>query len=162
MSDTARNRWFLFFSFVAGMTVMYLEPKLAGTFIHHALFRVKRQEIARVGSPDGAVDAVMTLTDCGAPCSSAYTVYVVPKGQKPPDAPGQDVFSAEDVVDGKLAWKEAHLLDISYSRALIDGFRNVTHPFGKIGDEASWRYAVEVRLSPASAGFSYLRDEQLK
>ncbi|OLB97355.1 MAG: hypothetical protein AUG83_00480 [Acidobacteria bacterium 13_1_20CM_4_57_11] len=161
MSSTIRRLWLLFASFVVGMGVGFVAPKLIGAAVHRMILPISRKEVARAVSPDGTVDAVMMVTDCGAPCSFAYAVYVVPKGQEAPasNTLGQDVFSAENVVDGKLVWRQSHLLEISYSKALIDGFRNLVYPFGKIGDEASWRYAVEVRLSPASTGFSYLPDD---
>lgn len=145
------------------MGVAFIAPKLIGVVVQRVIFPISRKEVARVASPDGTVDAVMVVTDCGAPCSFDYAVYVVPKGNEAParDAVGLDVFSAENIVDGRLVWKQPHLLEISYSRALIDGFRNLAHPFGKIGDEASWKYAVEVRLSPTAPGFSYLQGDQL-
>ncbi len=127
------------------------------------VFHLELKEIARVTSPDGAVDAVMIRDNCGAPCSYGYTVFIVPRGETAPSDYERDVFSADDMLDEKLVWKQPHLLAISYSRALIYKFRNVAYPLGEFGaKEKNWQYRVEIQVAPSSVGFSYLRDNDLR
>jgi hypothetical protein len=149
---------FVFLSFSAGIAVGILAPWLLRDGAGRVLFPEHRHEIARATSPDGTVDAVMEGIECGAPCSSGYSVSVVPKGSAPPKDPVQHILVADDMVNAQIRWNESHLLDISYDRAFIHSFRNVTYPLGQRGNVESWRYAVEIRLSPSSARFSYLVD----
>jgi hypothetical protein len=145
-------------SFIAGVAVGIVAPRLFHDVADKVLFPEHRREIARATSPDGTVDAVMEGIECGAPCSSGYSVSVVPKGAPPPKDPVQQVFIADAVVNAQIRWNEPHLLDISYDKAFIHSFRNVTYPLGRRGNVESWRYAVEIHLSPSSARFSYLGD----
>jgi len=147
-------------SFIAGIAAAVLVPKLIGRVADRWIFPKDRREAARTTSPDGTVDAVTEVIECGAPCSSTYAISVVPRGATAPADPVQPVFVADDIVNARVQWKESHLLDISYDKAFIRSFRNVTYPLGQPGDEASWRYAVEIHLSPSSARFSYLPDQK--
>jgi hypothetical protein len=146
-------------SFIVGLAVGVGGPRLIRREADRLIFPEHRSEIARVTSPDGTVDAVMELTECGAPCSSGYAVTIVPKGNAALRDPVQQVFIADDMVNAQIRWQEAHLLVISYDKAFIDDFRNVAYPFGRAGDVESWRYEVEIRLAPSSSGFSYLANE---
>ncbi len=145
-------------SFIAGIAVGIVAPRLIRGGADRLLFPEHRREIARATSPDGTVDAVMEGIECGAPCSSAYFVSVVPKGSTALRDPVQQVFVADDMVNAQIRWSEPHLLDITYDKAFIHNFRNVAYPFGRAGDVGSWRYAVEIHLIPSSPRFSYLVD----
>ena len=158
VNPASRNVWAMISAFALGIIVAVIGPRFFDATLRHLLFPKTSQEIARVTSPDNAVDAVMLVTDCGAPCSSSYTVYVIPKGGKAPNEPAQLVFSADDMADEKLIWVEPRLLEIVYRKALIQRFSNVAKPSGRPGQADSWDYAVEIRLAPTTAGFSYLED----
>jgi hypothetical protein len=141
-------------AFIAGIMVAVVGPwLLRGHFSSQRL-----QEIARVTSPDGTVDAVLWVDGCGAMCSDTYLVSVVPRGAKVPTAIEHYAFSADDMTDGRIRWRQSHLLEISYRRALINQFRNLSYPFAKPGNLESWNYKVELRLAPTSQDFSYLRE----
>ncbi|HKV61528.1 MAG TPA: hypothetical protein VJO16_06425 [Candidatus Acidoferrum sp.] len=148
----------VFLSFIAGIAIGTMAPRLIRGAVDRQLFPEHRREISRATSPDGTVDAVLEGIECGAACSSGYSVSVVPKGNAPLKDPVQQVFAADDMVNAQIRWDEAHLLDISYDKAFIHNFRNVAYPFGRAGDEGSWRYAVEIHLIPSSPRFSYLVD----
>jgi hypothetical protein len=148
----------VFLSFIVGMAVGIIAPRLLRRGADSLLFPEHRHEIARATSPDGTVDAVMEGIECGAPCSSGYSVSIVPKGSSPSKDSVQQVLVADDVVNAQIRWNEPHLLAISYDKAFIHSFRNVTYPLGRPGNIESWRYAVEIRLSPSSTRFSYLAD----
>lgn len=142
-------------AFIAGAAFAVLVPRLIRNVADRWIFPKERRETARITSPDGTVDAVAEITECGAPCPSTYIVSVVPKG-KVRTSTNEQVFIAADTVNAKLQWTEAHLLNVTYDKAFIDSFRNVAYPFGRAGDVQSWNYAVEIRLSPTSPDFSYL------
>ncbi len=154
-----RYIFYLAISFLGGIVCTVLVPRLISRAADH-VFPFAMQEIAREPSPDGVVDAVLIRDNCGAPCSYGYSVFIVPRGKPAPRNFEQDIFSADDMLDEKLVWKQPYLLDITYKRALIYKFRNVAYPLGEFGaKEHDWHYRVEIRLAPSSSGFSYLRDQ---
>jgi len=159
-----RHRFILYLSasFLAGVITAVVVPWLVSTAANR-VFPLALKEIARVSSPDGAVDAVMIRDNCGAPCSYGYSIFIVPKGTTAPKNFAQVVFSADDMVNGTLVWKQPHLLAVSYSKATIQKFRNFSFPFGEFGaKEKNWDYKVEIQLAPSSNGFSYLQESDLK
>jgi hypothetical protein len=153
MTKLLHQRWLLcLFSFLAGIVAASAAPWLVSS-IDDRLLPENRKEIARVTSPDGAVDAVMIRTNCGAPCSFGYEVYILGKGKRPPSDPQRALFSADDVLAGEISWTQPHLLSIGYTRAKIYSFRNISYPFGEFGaKEKNWKYEVELRLAPSSSG----------
>ena len=146
-------------SFIGGAVLATVVPRIIHAAADRLLFPETRTEVSRVSSPDGIVDAVVQRINCGTPCSG-YAVSIVAKGATAAGDPNTQIFLAEDVANAQIRWSEPHLLDISYDKALINSFRNVTHPLGKLGNIESWHYAVEVHLSPSSATFSYLGDSR--
>jgi hypothetical protein len=145
-------------SFLAGVAVALVAPRLILAAANVILFPDHHTEIMRVTSPDGTVDAVAERIDCGALCSSNFAVSIVPKGGAALSDPVQQVFIADDMVNAKIVWKESHLLEIAYDRAFIHSFRNVSNPLGRPGNVESWQYEVEIRLAPSSTRFSYLSE----
>ena len=150
-----------FASFLMGVTVAALLPKFIRT-LSNVLDPVPRKEIARITSPDNVVDAVVIEIGCGAPCSSTDLVFIVPKGKVPSDEPERAIFSADDLVGEKFSWTAPHLLEIAYTKALINRFTNVSYPLAVFGKEDTWNYVVEARLAPSSTGYSYIREENLR
>jgi hypothetical protein len=143
--------------FLAGVTCAVLVPKVFLMVLNGVIFPEQRVEISRVTSPDGSVDAVAIRSDCGAPCSTNYSVFLVPKGSRILEGSDQPVFSADDVSGEHLDWRQPHLLEIGYGRAFILNFQNVAYPFkNHMKDHSVDR--VEIRLVPASTGFSYLKE----
>jgi hypothetical protein len=144
-------------AFITGIVVTAFGPSLVNSALSRIILPEQRREVARVPSPDGTVDALMVGSSCGPLCSDTYLVTVVPKGGKVPTDVERYAFSANDMVDAQLHWKQPHLLEIGDKKALINDFRNVSYPFAKFGDQSSWRYKVDLRLAPSSEGFSYLQ-----
>ncbi len=144
----------LLVAFVAGIAAAIWIPRIADN-----LFSAEhREEVERLTSPDGTVDAVAEDISCGAPCGLGYAVSVVPKGAPPSKGSLRQVFHADDVVNLRLRWREPHLLVIGYDRALILDFSNVAYPLAQPGNPDSYHYGVEIQLSPSSDRFSYLAD----
>jgi hypothetical protein len=153
-----RQALWIFISFMAGMAVAIAVPRIVDAGAKRWFFPDQYQEIARITSPDGAVDAVMEeWAPCGAPCSSVFSVSIVPRGGAALRGPVQQVFTADDMVNAQIRWQEPYLLIISYDKAFINNFRNIVYPFGKAGNVDSWQYVAEIRLAPSSTRFSYLK-----
>ena len=151
-----RQALYVLISFLAGAAFAVFVPRLVRAVGDRLIFPADRREAARSTSPDGIVDAVTEVIECGAPCSTRYAVSVVPRGAPPSRDPVRLALMADDMVNTKARWKEPHLLEVVYDRALILSFRNVAYPFAREGDIKSWDYAVEIRLTPSSGNFSYL------
>jgi hypothetical protein len=149
-----RHMLFILLAFIAGISAAIWGPTIA----HSLISPERREEIQRLTSPDGSVDAVEENINCGAPCGLAYAVSVVRKGAPAAKGSAQEIFLADDVVNLRLRWREPHLLDIGYDRALVLNFHNVTYPLAQPGDANSFNYGVEIQLSPSSTRFSYLKD----
>lgn len=79
------------------------------------------QEVLRVTSPDGQIDAVLSTADGGDPGSFAYDVTLVRKGKSPKQ--GKTVFVADQVDGVDMAWKDPRTLTIKAPRGRV--FRQI-------------------------------------
>jgi hypothetical protein len=117
-----------------------------------------RVEEARVTSPDGRFDAVMTREVTGGSLGGAYwNVFIVPKGIATPTDDKKSLLYAAVLRGEKLLWKQNHLLEVQYDIAHIEEFRNLWG--SNEAEDRSWRtgdYLTEVRLVPSSPDFSFL------
>jgi len=132
--------------FLVGM----LAPVLLQTLLSLKVISSSR-EVARVASQNGREDAVLMEVESGVTRRQrSWEVHVVQHGM--PIGKSRSIFSARQVTDSSIAWVQASLLEIRYRRARIDYF---TNSCSSPNDE---KYpAIEVRLAPLSAGFSYLQ-----
>jgi hypothetical protein len=144
----------IFLAFVAGIFAAVWIPVIAHRFVDTQ----HREQVQRLTSPDGTVDAVIENINCGVPCGLDYALSVVRKGAPPAKDSLQQVFLGDDVLNLRVRWKEPHLLEVGYDRAMILDFRNVTYPLAQPGNLDSYHYGVEIQLSPSSTHFSYLKD----
>jgi hypothetical protein len=105
------------------------------------------REIARIQSPDAVVDAVLAERAVGATVATPSEVYIVPHGGK---IEGGPLLRADNMRDLKLTWKQPRLLEVRYSKGRVFSFTN----FWESADVQNWKYVVELRLLPASDGYS--------
>jgi hypothetical protein len=117
-----------------------------------------RVEEARVTSPDGRFDAVMTREPVGGVLGGVYwNVFIVPKDAAAPKDDNDTIVDADVLRGEKLVWKQNHLLEIHYDIAHIERFRNLWGSNEVHG--RGWRrgdYLAEVRLVPSSPDFSFV------
>ena len=106
------------------------------------------EEIERVASPDGVVDAVVIRKNFGATTSYAYQVYVVQTGAKPEE--GKQNFVADRANGLTVKWEQTRSLAIVFSEARIFEFSN----FWTSREVEEFRYVVELRLAPTSGSYS--------
>ena len=105
MTGTASRRW-------CGLFVIIALVLLTGC-------RVSRDEVARVPSPDGRLDAVLIETDAGATTSFGYEIHVVEKGSPANDRVAWLYGAArnENAYGANLKWTNDHELAIEYLNA---------------------------------------------
>lgn len=108
------------------------------------------EEISRVKSPDGVVDAVTMRSNGSATVSYSYEVYIVPSGANP--SAGYEIFTADHTENMSLTWSRSKLLNIHYKHARIFRFTN----FWEDQKVQNFNYVVEVHLVPANPGSSLM------
>jgi hypothetical protein len=91
---------------------------------------VSRDEVARVTSPDGTVDAVLVEVNGGATTSFGYQVFLVPRGGKRSD-PSEvaDLYEATrnaHAYGADLRWRSANELVVEYLAAKSTRLRKPT------------------------------------
>jgi hypothetical protein len=105
---------------------------------------VQENEVTRLNSSDGRIDAVIISRNAGAMSSMQYYLYVVPRRQKPDDK-DSIVFGGEKLKDLKISWAGDRKLFIQYTavysdpKPIIYAFKNQIQPFSGEAD-----YLVEI------------------
>jgi hypothetical protein len=79
-----------------------------------------KDEVARVESPSGKVEAVLIETNGGATTSFGYEVYVVEYGAKPSGSPAVSLYGAvrnQHAYGANLVWSSSDSLAVEYLSA---------------------------------------------
>lgn len=89
-----------------------------------------RDEVSRMPSPDGTLDAVLTETNGGATTSFGYDVTISARGQKDGELVAH-LYGATRNADAygvNLKWADAHTLRIEYfeARKVLDVINNLS------------------------------------
>ena len=130
---------------VVGCSTPRLDPSWAGHWEY--------EEIARIKSPDSAVEALLFTGDAGATTATTSFLYIVPTGGRidPKKVTENSAcFVADHVKNLNLVWKNSRLIEIQYEEARISHFRNDwCHR-----DVQNFHFVVELRLAPTSSEFS--------
>jgi hypothetical protein len=113
------------------------------------------EEMQRVKSPDGIVDAVLVRGAGGATTGFSFSVFLVPSGiafnEKASAFENDRAVFRTDHHDGlQLVWQKAMFLEIRFAKARIFHFSNFWHS----PDVQNYRYVVEVHLVPLEADTS--------
>jgi hypothetical protein len=83
-------------------------------------FQPSEHEVARVGSPDGAFDAVLVETDGGATTSFGHLVYVVDRGERVSGSELASLYGArrnEKAYGANLRWQSTTSLAVEFYEA---------------------------------------------
>lgn len=119
MPMTRPLKWILWIvgtlSFLAVGVVLLMAWLISGMFGEPS-----KDEVARVVSPSGKVDAVLFETNGGATTSFGYEVYVVEHGAKPLDSPAVSLYGAvrnPHAYGANLVWPSSGLLAVEYLSA---------------------------------------------
>jgi len=128
------------------------EP-IAGSWVFH--------EVNRIQSPDGQAEAVILEGSAGATTTTETRVLIVPTGEKVKTKGASisknTIFQANDLLNFKVIWKHANLLEIQYAEATIYHFQNLY----VIWKPRPMSYAVEACLAPTSTNFSVRADDRM-
>jgi hypothetical protein len=113
------------------------------------------EEMQRVKSPDGVVDAVLVRGGGGATTGFSFSIFLVRSGtgfdQKAASFEQDRAVFRSDHHDGlHLVWTKPQFLEIRFAKARIFHFANFWHS----SDVQNYRYVVEVRLIPLDASTS--------
>ena len=98
------------------------------------------KELQRVPSPNGPLDAVLVLRHNPSFVPDLYQIYIVRHGETPTKK--GLVLNADKVIDPRLVWKGARLLEFFYSQAHIVLLRNAME------SPISGEQPIEIRLMP--------------
>jgi hypothetical protein len=121
----------------------------------------RHEEIGRVKSPDGVVDAVLVRGNGGATTSFTYSVFLVPAGTSfnetaPVFEPDFAKFLADHQVGLELVWRRPKFLEIRFAKARIFRFSNFWHS----REVQDYRYIVELRLVPSDEASSLVERDR--
>jgi hypothetical protein len=119
----------------------------------------KSLEETRVTSSNGLLDAVLIREGYGGGAGGfEWSVYIVSHGKAVTKDYTHQIFQAATLTGEKLVWSQPHLLEIHYSIANIEQFRNLwdLSEVRNVGSQGEYDYLVEVRLVPSSPNFSLL------
>ncbi len=134
---------------------MYLRPAgILGFLLAFSLNSCAADRIARrVPSPDRKLEALIVYVSFGAPTELEFEVYIVPSGMTDFRNNNAAIFSGSALEDLALSWANNEVLDIHYSKGVVEHFRNYWVNPVKGGGAA-----VEIRLKP-SGDFTLDRSE---
>lgn len=101
---------------------------------------VAESEVARIPSPDGRIDLVISSADSGATTSVSYFVNLVPRNGKPDKE--KSSFVADKVANLNVYWADAKRVVIQYSDARVFHFSNFWHA----KEIDNFEHVVQLRL----------------
>jgi hypothetical protein len=111
-------------------------------------------EEMRVTSPDGQLDAVMVCGSYGGGEGGfEWYVFIVLKGHAVPAKYSRAIFHAGRLYGETLVWSAPRVVEIRYSTAVIEQFRNEWNLFEveDVGPLLEHNHSVEIRLVPSSS-----------
>ena len=117
------------------------------------------QEIKRVKSPDGLVDAILAEGNGGATTGLTYSIFLAPSGTAFDEK--SELFAQEQALvkesgnpDIELVWRNAKFLQIRFEKAHIYHFRNNW----RSKDIKNFKHIIELRLVPLNEETSLYED----
>jgi hypothetical protein len=137
------------FGFLLGVASPYLGYWGFARFIQPALGG--HDEVLRLTSPDGVLDAVVMRVNPGAFSSFLYNLYLVPKGTRKIEGIEEPILRTVESDAPTVRWEKSHFLTIDIGDSHVPSFANLWYST-KVND-----YCVELTLSGAS-GKHYLKD----
>lgn len=122
-----------------------------------------KDEVARVVSPSGKVDAVLFETNGGATTSFGYEVYVVEHGAKPSGSPAVSLYGAvrnEHAYGANLVWPSPDSLAIEYLSAKSTKLNAHTQSVGTQTIRFALREGVTDNTAPSGGMLYNMRGRQ--
>ncbi len=122
-----------------------------------------KDEVARVVSPSGNIDAVLFETNGGATTSFGYEVYVVERGAKPSGSPAVLLYGAvrnQHAYGANLRWPSPDSLAVEYLSAKSAKVKMDTQPVGTQAIHFALREGVTDNAAPPGGMLYNLRGRQ--
>lgn len=125
-------KWILSIIGVVAAVVM-ASLLLMSVFLSGIFDEPSKEEVARVVSPAGNIDAVLIETNDGATTSFGYEVYVVAHAAQPSDAPEVTLYGAirnQQAYGANLVWTAQDSLAVEYLSAKTSTLHRQTKVVG--------------------------------
>jgi hypothetical protein len=110
-----------------------------------------KDEVARVVSPSGNIDAVLIETNGGATTSFGYEVYVVEHGAQPSGSSAVSLYGAvrnQDAYGANLRWSSSDSLSVEYLSAKSAKVNTPTQSVGTQAIHVTLRDRVTDKAAP--------------
>lgn len=116
-----------------------------------------KDEVARVVSPSGNIDAVLFETNGGATTSFGYEVYIVKHGAQPSGSPAVSLYGAirsQHAYGANLVWSSSDSLSVEYLSAKSTKVNTPTQSIGAQEIHTTLREGLTDNAAP-SGGMLY-------
>ncbi len=162
MTISRRLKWVL--GIVGSLIVLAVGVVLLGAWLVSGLVgEPSSDEVARVASPSGKVDAVLFETNGGATTSFGYVVYAVEHGAQPAGSTAMSLYGAvrnQSAYGANLKWLSPDSIAVEYLSAEST---MITTPTAFVGDQVIHFFAREGiadNAAPAGGMLYNLRGRQ--
>jgi hypothetical protein len=135
-------------AYVLGVASPYVGYWGFNRFVHSVF---GHDEVLRLSSPDGVLDAVVMRVNPGAFSSFLYNLYLVPKGTKRIEGVEDPILCTSEGDAPTIRWERSHFLNVDIVNSHVTFFANLWYS-NKVND-----YYVELNFSTES-GKHYLQD----
>ena len=153
-NDTFRMQLPSRFATMAVSVVLSISISVLGGCVGQVQPTHDGDELARVTSPNGYLDAVLMRYTYGGAAGGGVdsNVYIVRKGSPVVAKSGNEILRADPMSGGALVWKRDHLLQVQYDIAYIQAFRNLwgLHEIENAGPTGERDFEIEIQLVPKS------------
>ena len=122
-----------------------------------------KDEVARVVSPSGNIDAVLFETNGGATTSFGCEVYVVEHGAKPSGSPAVSLYGAirnQQAYGANLSWSSSDSLSVEYLSAKSARVNAHTQSVGMQAIDVALREGTADNSAPPGGMLYNLRGRQ--
>lgn len=122
-----------------------------------------KDEVARVVSPSGNIDAVLFETNGGATTSFGYEVYIVEHGAQPSGSPAVSLYGAvrnQHAYGANLSWASSDSLSVEYLSAKSAKVNTHTRSVGAQAIHVTLREGATDNTAPPGGMLYNLRGRQ--
>jgi hypothetical protein len=136
---------------------------LIASFLSGLVDEPSKDEVARVVSPSGNIEAVLVETNGGATTSFGYEVFVVERGAKPSGFPVVSLYGAvrnQHAYGANLKWSSPSSLAVEYLSAKTAKVNMQTQSVGTQTIQFALREGVTDSTAPSGGMLYNLRGRQ--
>lgn len=145
------------------LTVTAVAVLLMASIVSGLVGEPSKDEVARVVSPSGNIEAVLLETNGGATTSFGYEVYVVERGAQPAGSPAVSLYGAirnQNAYGVNLKWPSPDSLAVEYLSAKSAQVNTQTQTVGTQTIRFALREGVIDNTAPSGGMFYNLQGRQ--